>query len=123
MYTYCRNVSGANRHIMVPNGSNPPISQYQPNHVGQGQQSVSQKPVVPQSLSELLDQIQCSKWLSKFQAQDVDIGVFYTMTDQDLKEIGIKYVYCGLISDGQRQRKYSQRFNKRNYVIRFNYII
>ncbi|XP_063714338.1 ankyrin repeat and SAM domain-containing protein 3-like isoform X1 [Symsagittifera roscoffensis] len=83
------NVSGANRHIMVPNGSNPPISQYQPNHVGQGQQSVSQKPVVPQSLSELLDQIQCSKWLSKFQAQDVDIGVFYTMTDQDLKEIGI----------------------------------
>ncbi|XP_063714339.1 ankyrin repeat and SAM domain-containing protein 3-like isoform X2 [Symsagittifera roscoffensis] len=84
-----KNVSGANRHIMVPNGSNPPISQYQPNHVGQGQQSVSQKPVVPQSLSELLDQIQCSKWLSKFQAQDVDIGVFYTMTDQDLKEIGI----------------------------------
>ena len=41
-------------------------------------------------LAQLLEHIQCSKWLPKFQEQDVDINVFYTMTDNDLKEIGIK---------------------------------
>ncbi|KAM5151803.1 ankyrin repeat and SAM domain-containing protein 3 [Mantella aurantiaca] len=43
----------------------------------------------PQDLAELLEQIGCSKYLSVFQEQDVNLRIFLTLTEPDLKEVGI----------------------------------
>ncbi|XP_056389966.1 ankyrin repeat and SAM domain-containing protein 3 isoform X2 [Hyla sarda] len=43
----------------------------------------------PQDLAELLEQIGCSKYLSVFQEQDVNLRIFLTLTEIDLREVGI----------------------------------
>ncbi|KAM4025327.1 ankyrin repeat and SAM domain-containing protein 3 isoform 1-T2 [Anomaloglossus baeobatrachus] len=43
----------------------------------------------PKDLSELLEQIGCSKYLSVFQEQDVNLRIFLTLTETDLREVGI----------------------------------
>uniref|UniRef100_A0A8C0XPN7 SAM domain-containing protein n=1 Tax=Castor canadensis TaxID=51338 RepID=A0A8C0XPN7_CASCN len=43
----------------------------------------------PQDLAELLEQIGCLKYLQLFEEQDVDLRIFLTLTESDLKEIGI----------------------------------
>ncbi|KAM3916341.1 ankyrin repeat and SAM domain-containing protein 3 [Leptodactylus fuscus] len=43
----------------------------------------------PKDLAELLEQIGCSKYLSIFQEQDVNLPIFLTLTETDLREVGI----------------------------------
>ncbi|XP_007937787.1 ankyrin repeat and SAM domain-containing protein 3 [Orycteropus afer afer] len=43
----------------------------------------------PQDLASLLEQIGCLKYLQVFEEQDVDLRVFLTLTESDLKEVGI----------------------------------
>ncbi|XP_073409602.1 ankyrin repeat and SAM domain-containing protein 3 [Dendrobates tinctorius] len=43
----------------------------------------------PKDLAELLEQIGCSKYLSVFQEQDVNLRIFLTLTETDLREVGI----------------------------------
>ncbi|XP_040297728.1 ankyrin repeat and SAM domain-containing protein 3 [Bufo bufo] len=43
----------------------------------------------PKDLAELLEQIGCSKYLSVFQEQDVNLRIFLTLTEIDLREVGI----------------------------------
>lgn len=43
----------------------------------------------PQDLATLLEQIGCLKYLHVFEEQDVDLRIFLTLTESDLKEIGI----------------------------------
>ncbi|XP_036164542.1 ankyrin repeat and SAM domain-containing protein 3 isoform X8 [Myotis myotis] len=43
----------------------------------------------PQDLATLLEQIGCLKYLQLFEEQDVDLRIFLTLTESDLKEIGI----------------------------------
>lgn len=45
---------------------------------------------MPLDLASLLDQLALSKYLPTFDEQDVDMQVFLSLTDNDLKEIGIK---------------------------------
>lgn len=42
-----------------------------------------------QDLATLLEQIGCLKYLHVFEEQDVDLRIFLTLTESDLKEIGI----------------------------------
>ena len=44
----------------------------------------------PRDLPSLLHQLGLSKYLKVFEEQDVDLQVFLSLTDNDLKEIGIK---------------------------------
>ncbi len=41
-------------------------------------------------LKSLLESLNLDKYYSKFEEQDVDLRVFLTMTDADLKDVGIK---------------------------------
>uniref|UniRef100_A0A8C5QGN0 Ankyrin repeat and sterile alpha motif domain containing 3 n=1 Tax=Leptobrachium leishanense TaxID=445787 RepID=A0A8C5QGN0_9ANUR len=43
----------------------------------------------PKDLAEMLEQIGCSKYLSVFQEQDVNLRIFLTLTEIDLREVGI----------------------------------
>ncbi|XP_030105148.1 ankyrin repeat and SAM domain-containing protein 3 isoform X7 [Mus musculus] len=43
----------------------------------------------PQDLATLLEQIGCLKYLQVFEEQDIDLRIFLTLTESDLKEIGI----------------------------------
>nr|XP_056722358.1 ankyrin repeat and SAM domain-containing protein 3 [Euleptes europaea] len=43
----------------------------------------------PQDLAAFLEQIGCLKYLPVFEEQDVDLRIFLTLTESDLKEIGI----------------------------------
>lgn len=47
------------------------------------------RPARPQDLATLLEQIGCLKYLQVFEEQDVDLRIFLTLTESDLKEIGI----------------------------------
>lgn len=42
-----------------------------------------------QDLASLLEQIGCLKYLRLFEEQDVDLRIFLTLTESDLKEIGV----------------------------------
>lgn len=42
-----------------------------------------------QDLATFLDEIGCLKYLQVFEEQDVDLRIFLTLTESDLKEIGI----------------------------------
>ena len=44
----------------------------------------------PPDLPTMLEQLGLSKYLTTFEEQDVDLQVFLSLTDNDLKEIGIK---------------------------------
>lgn len=44
-----------------------------------------------QDLAEFLEQIGFSKYLSLLEEQDIDLRIFLTLTENDLKEIGITY--------------------------------
>lgn len=44
----------------------------------------------PKDLSQVLDKIGCIKYLPLFKDQDVDLRIFLTLTENDLKEIGVK---------------------------------
>ncbi|CAG5119393.1 unnamed protein product, partial [Candidula unifasciata] len=44
----------------------------------------------PRDLGEMLSQLGLTKYLDKFEQQDVDLQVFLSMTDNDLKELGVK---------------------------------
>lgn len=44
----------------------------------------------PQDLAGLLDQLGLTRYLAVFEEQDVDLQVFLSLTDADLKEVGIK---------------------------------
>ncbi|XP_051024412.1 ankyrin repeat and SAM domain-containing protein 3 isoform X3 [Acomys russatus] len=56
-----------------------------------GSESQAEKPAYsgPQDLATLLEQIGCLKYLQVFEEQDVDLRIFLTLTESDLKEIGI----------------------------------
>ncbi|XP_060116922.1 ankyrin repeat and SAM domain-containing protein 3 [Heteronotia binoei] len=43
----------------------------------------------PQDLAAFLEQIGCLKYLQVFEEQDIDLRIFLTLTESDLKEIGI----------------------------------
>ncbi|NXY57667.1 ANKS3 protein, partial [Callaeas wilsoni] len=43
----------------------------------------------PQDLATFLEEIGCLKYLQVFEEQDVDLRIFLTLTESDLKEIGI----------------------------------
>ncbi|XP_074866585.1 ankyrin repeat and SAM domain-containing protein 3 isoform X3 [Carettochelys insculpta] len=43
----------------------------------------------PQDLATFLEQIGCLKYLQVFEEQDIDLRIFLTLTESDLKEIGI----------------------------------
>ena len=45
-----------------------------------------------QDLESLLSEIGCGKYLPLFQEQDIDLQIFLTLSEADLKEIGIKFV-------------------------------
>ncbi|XP_068003442.1 ankyrin repeat and SAM domain-containing protein 3 isoform X2 [Melanerpes formicivorus] len=47
----------------------------------------------PQDLATLLEQIGCLKYLQVFEEQDVDLRIFLTLTESDLKEIGITSLF------------------------------
>lgn len=51
------------------------------------QQMLAQR---PRDLKGLLEQLGLSKYLTVFEEQDVDLQVFLSLTDNDLKEVGIK---------------------------------
>lgn len=42
-----------------------------------------------QDLATFLEEIGCLKYLQVFEEQDVDLRIFLTLTESDLKEIGI----------------------------------
>ena len=44
----------------------------------------------PEDIGTLLRQVGLSKYLGTFQEQDVDLQVFLSLTDNDLKEVGIR---------------------------------
>lgn len=44
----------------------------------------------PRDLGEMFSQLGLTKYLDKFEEQDVDLQVFLSMTDNDLKELGVK---------------------------------
>lgn len=44
-----------------------------------------------QDLAEFLEQIGFSKYLPLLEEQDIDLRIFLTLTENDLKEIGITY--------------------------------
>ncbi|KAG0720047.1 Ankyrin repeat and SAM domain-containing protein 3 [Chionoecetes opilio] len=52
--------------------------------------SVDNASVQPTDLDTLMDQIGLSSYMPLFREQDVDLQVFLTLTDQDLKECGIQ---------------------------------
>ncbi|XP_045132282.1 ankyrin repeat and SAM domain-containing protein 3-like [Portunus trituberculatus] len=52
--------------------------------------SVDNASVQPTDLETLLDQVGLSSYLPVFHEQDVDLQIFLTLTDQDLKECGIQ---------------------------------
>lgn len=43
-----------------------------------------------QDLAEFLEQIGFSKYLALLEEQDIDLRIFLTLTENDLKEIGIR---------------------------------
>lgn len=43
----------------------------------------------PNDLSQVLEEIGCTKYLPLFKDQDVDLRIFLTLTESDLKEIGV----------------------------------
>uniref|UniRef100_H2ZWM3 Ankyrin repeat and sterile alpha motif domain containing 3 n=1 Tax=Latimeria chalumnae TaxID=7897 RepID=H2ZWM3_LATCH len=43
----------------------------------------------PKDLTEFLEQIGCTKYLPVLEEQDVDLRIFLTLTESDLKEVGI----------------------------------
>lgn len=47
--------------------------------------------LILQDLPTLLEEIGCSKHLHVFKEQDIDLRIFLTLTEAELKEIGIKY--------------------------------
>lgn len=47
----------------------------------------------PTDLASVLQELGLSKYLDLLEAQDIDLQVFLTLTDNDLKEIGVKYAY------------------------------
>lgn len=51
------------------------------------QQMLAQR---PKDLMSLLEELGLSKYLTVFEEQDVDLQVFLSLTDNDLKEVGIK---------------------------------
>ncbi|XP_061455734.1 ankyrin repeat and SAM domain-containing protein 3 [Rhineura floridana] len=52
-------------------------------------QAVTPSSTGPQDLATFLEQIGCLKYLQIFEEQDVDLRIFLTLTESDLKEIGI----------------------------------
>lgn len=44
---------------------------------------------VSQDLAEFLEQIGFSKYLPLLEEQDIDLRIFLTLTENDLKEVGI----------------------------------
>lgn len=59
-------------------------------HLRLQQEQARQQQGQPGDLATLLDQIGLGKYFSEFEKEDVDLQVFLSLTDNDLKEIGIK---------------------------------
>ncbi|XP_069761427.1 ankyrin repeat and SAM domain-containing protein 3 isoform X3 [Narcine bancroftii] len=57
-------------------------------HIPQQEGGMSQRPQA-QDLPEFLEQIGCQKYLHILEEQDVDLRIFLTLTETDLKEVGI----------------------------------
>uniref|UniRef100_A0A8C4PFE1 Ankyrin repeat and sterile alpha motif domain containing 3 n=1 Tax=Equus asinus TaxID=9793 RepID=A0A8C4PFE1_EQUAS len=75
-------VKAKNRHSNSPS----PAAACSPGSVPQAEQPPYSG---PQDLATLLEQIGCLKYLQVFEEQDVDLRIFLTLTESDLKEIGI----------------------------------
>ncbi|XP_045208029.2 LOW QUALITY PROTEIN: ankyrin repeat and SAM domain-containing protein 3-like [Mercenaria mercenaria] len=100
-----------NQYHMYPHQGPPAVSMYPhvapqlpPTAVSQGHVEIQKeappssnavfiekmKDSMPLDLASLLEQLGLSKYLPTFDEQDVDLQVFLSLTDNDLKEIGIK---------------------------------
>ncbi|XP_053412086.1 ankyrin repeat and SAM domain-containing protein 3 isoform X3 [Nycticebus coucang] len=75
-----------NRHNQGPPSTGTSGSVYTPGSIPQTETSPYSG---PQNLATLLEQIGCLKYLQVFEEQDVDLRIFLTLTESDLKEIGI----------------------------------
>nr|XP_033819319.1 ankyrin repeat and SAM domain-containing protein 3 isoform X2 [Geotrypetes seraphini] len=78
-YVKAKNRHSENHIVRSPVSSGIPSEPYRnmPHYVG------------PKNLAEFLDQIGCLKYLSVFEEQDVDLRIFLTLTETDLREVGI----------------------------------
>ena len=50
-----------------------------------------------ENLIDVLDCLNLAKYYSCFENEDVDMETFLTLNDEELKQIGIKYVYFILV--------------------------
>ncbi|XP_012661247.1 ankyrin repeat and SAM domain-containing protein 3 isoform X1 [Otolemur garnettii] len=75
-----------NRHNQGPPSTGTSGAAYTPGSIPQNERSPYSG---PQNLATLLEQIGCLKYLQVFEEQDVDLRIFLTLTESDLKEIGI----------------------------------
>ncbi|XP_037777805.1 ankyrin repeat and SAM domain-containing protein 3-like [Penaeus monodon] len=64
-------------------------AQLQPRCRGNAVPSVDSARVIPTDLETLLNQLSLGPYMSVFKEQDVDLQMFLTLTDQELKECGI----------------------------------
>ncbi|CAL4111953.1 unnamed protein product, partial [Meganyctiphanes norvegica] len=64
--------------------------QQPPKSRGNSVLTIGNYPVIPSSLEALLEQLSLSTYISVFREQGVDLHLFLTLTDQDLKDCGIQ---------------------------------
>ena len=73
------------RHVAAPNRHTAASEQ----HTAK-QNADSNQDTQPKDLASLLNELGLSKYLKVFDEQDVDLPMFLTLTESDLKEVGIK---------------------------------
>ncbi len=61
----------------------------------------------PKDLRSLLEQLGLEKWLAVFDREEVNLQVFLSLTDQDLKEVGIKYAHTLMLVENKTWIVYS----------------
>lgn len=66
----------------------------------------------PNDLAEVLEEIGCTKYLKCFKEQDVDLRIFLTLTESDMKEIGV-----GLLGP---RRKMTATIGRMNNLVKAN---
>lgn len=67
----------------------------------------------------MLAQLGLTKFLDKFEEQDVDLPVFLSLTDNDLKELGIKYVTLHITLSSFSNLFYVEK----NYIVHHSFQI
>ena len=73
-----------------PSPSTPAASPHNQNTILLSAKHITTTHDTTPTLQQLLQQLGLNKYYPIFQEQDVDIAIFLTLNDNDLKEIGIK---------------------------------